>query len=237
MGAVFLPTIANIFMSTILRDFLHTQKTVPLLVTRYIDDIFIIWTESTQELTSFLADLNSFHPNLHFTHQNSTSSIDFLDLTIYKGTAFHFTNILDTKTFQKPLNLYQYLHFSSNHPRNILKAIIKGKCIRYARTNTTYETYAATVFSFKQRLLKRNYPKEFINKVTTTVQYSNRQKFLQSRQIQQPRTSTPLYKCLPPPQYRLLKQLVLQDYNTLHFTSPRFITLRHQTLQNTLVRA
>ena len=48
MGAVFSPTIANIFMSTILCDFLHTQKTLPLLVTRYIDDIFIIWTESIQ---------------------------------------------------------------------------------------------------------------------------------------------------------------------------------------------
>ena len=91
-------------------------------------------------------------------------------------------------------------------------------------------------FSFKQRLLKRNYPKEFTNKVTPTIQYSHRQKFLQSRQIQQPRTSPPLYKCLPPPQFRLLKQLVLQDYRTLHFTSPRFIALQHQTLQNTLVR-
>ena len=43
MGAVFSPTIANIFMSTILRDFLSTQSTTPLLITRYIDDIFIIW--------------------------------------------------------------------------------------------------------------------------------------------------------------------------------------------------
>ena len=103
-------------------------------------------------------------------------------------------DLLHCDTYHKPLNLYQNLHFSSHNPRNILKAIIKGECIRYARTNTTHETYAARVFSFTQRLLKRNYPKDFINKVTTTVQYSDRQKFLQSRQVKQPRTSPPLYK-------------------------------------------
>ena len=237
MGAVFSPTIANIFMSTILRDFLHTQSIKPLLITRYIDDIFMIWTGSALELTSFLTNLNTFHPNLHFTHQHSSSTIDFLDLTIYKSTTFHFTNILDTKTFQKPLNLYQYPHFSSHHPHKIYKAIIKGECIRYIRTNTTYETYAATVQILKLRLRKRNYPKSFIDKATATVNYNDRHKHLQRKQAQQPTVTPPLYKFLPPPQYKLLKQLVLQNYTKLHFTSPRFISLRHPTLQNMLVRA
>ena len=135
MGAVFSPTIANIFMSTVLQytnqhtntDFSLHRRHLPHLARHY---------------TAFLTSLNTFHPNLRFTHQHSTSTIDFLDLTIYKGTGFHFTNILDTKTFQKPLNLYQYLHFSSYHPRTIFKAFIKGECIRYVRTNTAQETYA-----------------------------------------------------------------------------------------------
>ena len=237
MGAPFSPTIANIFMSTILRDFLPTQHSKPLLITRYIDDIFMIWTDSTDELTLFLNDLNRFHPNLHFTHQHSPSSIDFLDLTIYKGFSFAITNILDTKTFQKQLNLYQYLHFTSSHPQNIFKAIIKGECIRYVRTNTTYETYATTVHNFKKRLRKRKYPNTLINKMTAIVKYNNRQKYLQRRRPRQHIKTPPLHKGIPPPQYRLLKQLVLHDYATLHFSSPRFIALRHPTLQNELVRA
>ena len=140
MGAAFSPTIANIFMSTIMRAFLHTQVNKPLILTRYIDDIFLIWTKTEKELYSFLTDLNSFHPNLRFTHEHSLTSIDFLDLTIFKGPQFAFTNLLDTKTFQKPLNLYQYLHFSSSHPKNVFKSIIRGECIRYIRTNTTFET-------------------------------------------------------------------------------------------------
>ena len=106
MGAAFSPTIAKIFMSSIIRSFLLTQPIQPHTVTRYIDDIFIIWTDTTETLTSFLNDLNHFRPSLTFTHEHSTASINFLDLTIYKGFNFHITNTLEIKTFQK---LYQYL--------------------------------------------------------------------------------------------------------------------------------
>ena len=236
MGAAFSPTIANIFMSTIMRSFLHTQAIKPLLLTRYIDDIFLIWTKTERELYAFLSDLNSFHPNLRFTHEHSTTSINFLDLTIFKGPQFAFTNLLDTKTFQKPLNLYQYLHFSSAHPKNVFKSIIRGECIRYIRTNTTYETYKATVLLFTQRLHKRNYPKMFVDKIVHTVNYKDRQKYLKEKP-HKPTCLLPLFKCFPPPQYKLLKQIVLKNYSELHFVSPRFIALRHQTLSNSLVRA
>ena len=237
MGAAFSPTIANIYMSTVVRYFLQTQTTKPLTFKRYIDDIFMIWTDTTDELNNFLTNLNSFHTNLHFTHEQSHLTIDFLDLTIYKGTHFYFTNLLDTKTFQKPQNLYQYLHFTSTHPPKIFKAIIRGECIRYIRTNTTYETYMATVHNFKLRLRKRNYPERLINKTINTVQYNKRQQYLKTFQPLQATCFPPLFKSVPPPQYNLLKKLILQDYTKLHFTSPRFITLRHPTLQNILVRA
>ena len=225
MGATFSPRIANIFMSTILRDFLPTQQIQPQLITRYIDNIFMIWTDSTDNLTTFLTDLDSFHPNLHFTHQYSSTDITFLDMTIYKGHLFDYTNTLDTKTYQKRMNLYQYLHFSSDHQPSIFKAMIRGKCIRYVRTNTMQETYSATLHNFKQRLHKRHYPTSLIDKITTTIKYSNRQKYLQCKQPKKQTFSPPLYKYVPPPQYKLPKQIILHDYTHVHYTSPRFIAL------------
>ena len=88
MGAPFSPTIANIYMSVILSKYLKLKRTAPLLVKRYIDDIFLIWTDSIDNLHTFLKELNSFHSCLRFTHQLSSGSIDFLDLTIYKGNKF-----------------------------------------------------------------------------------------------------------------------------------------------------
>ena len=239
MGASFSPTIANIFMSHILRGFLNQQKIKPTILTRYIDDIFLIWPDTLENLTTFLRDLNSFHPSLHFTFKHSSSTIDFLDLTIYKGDQFHFSNILDTKTFQKPLNLFQYLHFNSEHPIATFKAIIKGECVRYVRTNTRHETYIATVQLFKQRLTKRGYPPHFTEKIVNTVKYCERQKHLKRHNLH-PATHTfppPLFKCVPPPQYKLLKKIVLKNYHELNFITPRFVTMKHPTLHNALVRA
>ena len=123
-----------------------------------------------EELNAFITNLNSIHQNLKFTHEHSSCTIDFLDLTVYKGSNFPFTNRLDTKTFQKPLNLYQYLHFTSNHPPKVFKALIKGECIRFARTNSLKEMFDTTVHLFKKRLLKRDYPKVFIAKATNFSQ-------------------------------------------------------------------
>ena len=237
MGAAFSPTIANIFMSSIIRSFLLTQPIQPHTVARYIDDIFIIWTDTTDTLMSFLNYLNHFHPSLTFTHEYSTASINFLDLTIYKGFNFHITNTLEIKKFQKPLNLHQYLHYSSAHQDQVYKSIIRGECIRYIHTNSIKETYCAMLFLFKQRLLKRGYPSIFIDKVLHTVNYKNRQRYLLQHQKHQPICIPPLFQCIPPPQYKLLKQIVLQNYAQLHFISPRFIALRHPTLQSLLVRA
>ena len=46
MGSACSPTVANIYMSVTLRKFLRTQSNKPLLLTRYIDDIFMIWIQS-----------------------------------------------------------------------------------------------------------------------------------------------------------------------------------------------
>ena len=73
MGTAFSPTIANIFMSVILRRFIRTQRQHPLLLKRYIDDIFIIWTKSLKQLDTFLTELNNFHPSLHYTEVSSSS--------------------------------------------------------------------------------------------------------------------------------------------------------------------
>ena len=219
-----------------MQKFLATQEHKPLLLKRYIDDIIIIWPHSKDLLEDFLTALDSFHPSLHFTFTYSQTSTDFLDLTIYKGPHFPYTNILDTKTYQKEQNLYQYLHFDSQHPRSQHKAVIIGECIRYARTCTTQETYDTMLGLFKERLKKRNYPERFITKTMCIVSYTDRQKHLQTSKSIKPYILRPILKCLPPPQYNTLKQIILKNYGTVQLPPPRFCTLRHTTLQQELIR-
>ena len=236
MGAAFSPTIANIYMSVTLQKFLKARQQKPLLLKRYIDDIIIIWTHSKESLEEFLFALNHFHPSLRYTFSFSEEATDFLDLTIYKGPRFSDTSILDTKTYQKERNLYQYLHFNSDHPRNSHKSIITGECVRYVRTNTTRENFDCMKALFKERLKKRNYPEAFINKALCSVKYEDRQRHLHRNMPTAPFVLRPIFKCVPPPKFNHLKQIILHDYSKLHLPTPRFVALGHKTLRKELIR-
>ena len=239
MGAAFSPTIANIFMSVTLSHFLATQVRKPLLLVRYIDDIFMIWTYGETHLTRLLHDLNNFSPTLKYTHHHSLQAVDFLDLTIFKSALFPYTNMLDTKTFQKAHNLYQYLHYSSNHERSRYKAIITGELIRYVRTNTLKQDYQAMTNLLKTRLEAREYPARLVEKMIATVHYEARPRILSASKLPPPKFYPPLFKCIPPPQYKLLKLIVLRDYHSLQNTipAPRFISTKPNTLGKELIRA
>ena len=102
---------------------------------RYIDDILMIWTHTLDDLEHFLQELNAFHPTIKFTWEISNTSVVYLDLTIYKGPHFSKTSYLDITTHFKKTNTFQYLHFTSCHPRSTFTGIIKGEAICWVIAN------------------------------------------------------------------------------------------------------
>ena len=102
----FAPPYACIFMDYVERDFLKNEQIQPWIWFRYTDDIFFIWTASEKELPEFLNRLNSFHPNLRFTHERSWESLNFLDV-IVKIQQGEFATDLNYKSTDG----HQYLHF------------------------------------------------------------------------------------------------------------------------------
>ncbi|CAN7948048.1 unnamed protein product [Ixodes hexagonus] len=113
MGTKMSPNYANIFMASIESKFLGRHHLKPAFYKRYIDDIFMIWTHSEQELLQFIAEFNTAHPNITLTHEYSKNSINFLDVTVQiNGTE------LETKVYRKPSDRQEYLHYHSSHPRH-----------------------------------------------------------------------------------------------------------------------
>lgn len=151
-------------MSVIIRRFLEKQPAKPLLIKRYIDDIFIVWQHDENSLISFLSELNISHQKLSYKYSYSSQQVSFLDMTIYKGPHFHKSRKLDTKTFQKQQNLYQYLHYTSNHPKHIFKSIITGECTRLVRTNTTIQEFQTMTQLLSIRLKNETIPKPSLTK-------------------------------------------------------------------------
>ncbi|OCU02324.1 hypothetical protein XELAEV_18008087mg [Xenopus laevis] len=66
---------ANLFMAKLEEDFLSTSNTKPLTYLLYIDDIFIIWTDTEQELIPFHKQFQDFHPTINLKMSYSPTHI------------------------------------------------------------------------------------------------------------------------------------------------------------------
>ena len=83
---------------------------------RYRDDILVIYESTLDNFKNLIHTMNQMHPTLKFTFEASDTSINYLDLTIFKGKRFRETGILDTKVYTKLTETYQYLHKTSSPP-------------------------------------------------------------------------------------------------------------------------
>ena len=139
------------------------------LFKRFLDDIFIIWKGTIEELQLFLREIYSLHPTIKFTAENTspykcdivgphdcfchqTTSIPFLDtrVSIEGGK-------LITDLYKKPSDRCQYLLPSSCHPSHITKNILYNLCYRLLRICSNRETLKSRLEELKALLVQRGY--------------------------------------------------------------------------------
>lgn len=165
MGKKFSPSYANIFMAQWEKRVLAQAEYKPLIYKRYLDDIFMIWTHGRDKLQSFLDFLNSDNPCIKLKAEISETSVDFLDLTIFKGTRFQREGILDTKVYHKPTDTMQLLHKASYHPKHTFAGIIKSQVLRYHRISTNPEDFHASCHQLFEALKPRGYSERFLRDI------------------------------------------------------------------------
>ena len=84
MGTRCAPTYANIFMVDFEEKYIYPFiNQISVLYLRFIDDIFMIWTKSENELENFIKDLNTKHPSIKFDFKYSKDKIEILDTLVY----------------------------------------------------------------------------------------------------------------------------------------------------------
>ena len=119
-GTICAPAYANTFMAQFEKQHIYPYiKNKSILYLRYIEDIFMIWTGTKQELLIFLENLNSKHKTIKFEHNISHSRISFLDTLIYIDK----NNTLQTTLYRKPTEQQSYLHAHSYHPKSLKRRI------------------------------------------------------------------------------------------------------------------
>ena len=100
---------------------------------RYSDDGLGAWNDRDDPLAwyRFCKDVNDFGV-LKLTIEERSREVNFLDLTI----KINGCNQIETRTYQKPMNLYLYLHNASAHPPGVMKGVMFGEVKRYKMQNT-----------------------------------------------------------------------------------------------------
>lgn len=118
MWKKFAPAYANIFMSEWEKVALEKAEHRPMLYYRFLDDRWGVWTESEEKCNQFINILYSINSSISITAEFNKEQVNFLDITIFKGTEFNNKGILDTKVSFKTTDTHALLHRSSYHPKH-----------------------------------------------------------------------------------------------------------------------
>ncbi|CAF3630091.1 unnamed protein product [Rotaria socialis] len=135
MGSSLTLTSANLFMAKWQKNIVEEQTKTGEFYGRYIDDIFMTWNRSEEELRKFLDDVNTWHPNIKLDYKIG-NSLPFLDvkLTNHNG-------ILSTSVYHKSAAEPYVIPFTSDHPRHVFINIIQTCLARAVRYSSTFEAF------------------------------------------------------------------------------------------------
>jgi hypothetical protein len=162
MGKRWAPAYGDIFMADWESWTLPEAPYQPLFWKRFLDDIFIIWPHSKEEFQEFITYLNQLDESVTLTAEIHETTIDFLDVTVFKGPSFAAGGPIDTKVFFKTTDTHQLLHKKSFHPEHTFASLVKSQIIRFWKICTNKaDLDEATNILFKA-LKKRGYTSRFL---------------------------------------------------------------------------
>ena len=164
MGKKWAPPYADSFLAVWESEILDLVPLKPSIYLRFLDDIFIVWQHSLDDFNQFLQILNSHKETIKLKATIDSESIDFLDVTIFKGPRFQQENILDTKVFFKPTDTHELLHKLSYHPKHTFSGILKSQFLRFYRISNNFQDFLKSSKILIQALAKRNYSKTLLKK-------------------------------------------------------------------------
>ena len=147
------PTYANIFMGAINRRLMGFLPDKPLVWLRYIDSIFLIWTNDRAKLKAFIQHANTFHPTIKFTSNISTIQVPLLEVMVTLLGNYNHTDF-----YSKPTNTFNYLHWSSCHPQHTRRSIPYSLAFRLVRICSSEAALTRRLNDLKHHLKKTRFP-------------------------------------------------------------------------------
>ena len=161
IGTKMAPNYAILFMSDLEEKILDSapNNLKPLVWWRYIDDIFFLWQHGEESLKLFFDHLNSdeTHKSVKFTFEYSDTTINFLDVKVYRKG-----NRLATDLYVKPTDTHQYLDASSCHVTHSKTSIPYSQALRLNRICSEPHEFDLRCNELETWLIKRGYDQKLV---------------------------------------------------------------------------
>ena len=111
---------------------------------RFIDDLFMIWTATEEELLKFINKINQTYKTIKFDFKYSKAKIEFLDVLVYKDI----NNKLRITLYIKPTDHQSHLHADLEPHRSLKESMSYSQVLRVKRiysTNSEFEAHFNTI--------------------------------------------------------------------------------------------
>ena len=173
MGSKVSPSLAILYMGDFETLHVYTYHQQPLIYVRYIDDIFMIWPHSLEDLNSFITHLNSQTESIKFSSEISQTKISFLDIqiTLQEGQ-------ITTDLFCKPTDSHDYLPYDSAHPQRCKDSIPYSQFLRIRRICSTLDLFDKNIIFLGRHFLRRGYPIELLEEAILLARRKDRHTLL-----------------------------------------------------------
>lgn len=181
MGTKVAPTYATLTLGY-LEEKLHEQilslwgeeeaRSIKSSWKRFLDDCFILWNNSDENLKIFHQLVNNLDPNIKFTLESSDTKLPFLDVLVIKKNSKLFTDI-----YYKTTDTHQYLHFNSCHPHHTKTAIPYNLARRICTIVSDENTQDIRLGELKHYLTNQGYPEGLIDDGIRKAKRYNRSEY------------------------------------------------------------
>ncbi|XP_058977227.1 uncharacterized protein LOC131801989 [Musca domestica] len=158
MGSPASPVVADIVMEKLLDTCMEKLTTKPKILTKYVDDLFVITGEDA--INDTLNILNSFSNNIKFTMEDEMNGcLPYLDTIIYRKK-----DKLELDWYQKPTASGRIINFFSKHPKQMIINTAKN-LVHRVMSISDEKFHNKNKHKIRDILTNNNFPIRIINRL------------------------------------------------------------------------
>jgi hypothetical protein len=216
MGTSVAPTFATIYYAYHEETAILNSSIKPYYYKRKIDDTITIMLDYTNiKHKEFMNIMNNFsngkNKSLEWIATKPSATIDFLDLTIKiepNGT-------INTKTYQKKLNLYLYIPPKSAHPPGVLKGLIYGNIRKFWLQNSDKKDFRILTKNFYNHLCNRGHKSTEIKNIFISAAKHIQKQLLKNNKTEEPKQQiNKIYLHVPYHPQQMSRQQLQESFKT-----------------------